>query len=457
MEQQALQELIELPQIAWIIFSTVLVLFMQAGFLCVEAGVVRKKNNINVAIKAMMNICASFAIFFIAGYSLMYGDDRWMGTIGEISFFLFGLEQQELSNYLFQAALCGVALAIISGGIAERCKFLSSILMSIIFTLFIYPVFGHWVWGGGWLSEIGFYDFAGASVIHIVGAGVALAGIKVLGPRVSRINKQGKLVDMIAPNPPMIALGVIILFIGWIGIVGGAEKLNGNTISILINTIISACFGGLTALLSTWAYSGIASMNILYRGLLGGLVAITASADVVSIQSSMLIGIAGGFVVPLISTLMDRYKLDDAVGVVPVHGAAGIVGIILVPVFITPDSLVLLNQSLDQSLTKISFILVQTGGAIVCLLWSYVMGYIMWKFFSKITIFNLRPEEEKIGLNYTEHMSTDPLHDLNIAVDLVRREQVLEAKTHFDRLENSDLEGLSAALRELLNRDHRDL
>lgn len=455
MEQQAIQSVNEISQITWLLHCVVLVILMQVGFLCLEAGCILKKNNINAAIKSVINLCVVFSIFFLSGYSLMYGVADKNGLVGELSWFLNGIEQQQLPGFLLQAAFCSVSVAIVAGGIAERCKFLPFIMIAAAVALFIYPVFGHWVWGGGWLYKLGFYDFAGASVVHILGAGVALAGIRVLGPRKSRLNQQGNLIEVVGPNPPMYAMGVLILFVGWFGIVGGMVGASQQLISIVINTVVAAAFGGLTALLSTWAYLGLANINYFFRGLLGALVAITASAEVVSAQSAMMIGILSGGIVPLALAMVQYFKLDDATGVVSVHGVAGILGIILVPVFIQPEAMQILNQTMQQQHDGWSFLAVQFSGAVICALWGYITGLLMLKLFKTITIFELRPEQEKIGLNYTEHMSSHPLHDLNTAIDLIRQEQVLEAKTHFDRLENSDLEGLSVALRELMNREHR--
>ena len=439
----------------WQLFSLVMIIIFLAGLLCIESGCVQKKNNINVAIKSVMNVCVTFCLFFIIGYSIMHGDSLSNGLYGRFDFFLRGLGSEDIMDFLLQTLLCCVSLAIISCGIAERCKFLPFLLMTCVFSLFVYPIYGHWVWGEGWLSNIGFYDFGGATVIHLMAAGVVLAGIKEMGPRQARQNGQGKLREVVPLNAPLYALGVFMVTAGWIGFI--AHTMPQNLTLVVLNSLVGAAFAGVSALLCTWAYFGIAHASSLFRGLLGGLVATSAVVDLITPQAAMLIGTAAGLVVPFVSAIMDRTRLDDIIGVVPIHGASAVVGILLAPVFIDTDTLAVLSTGLETPLTHKAFFLAQLIGVVTCFLWSYICGMILWIIFDKITVFNLRPEEEKIGLNYTEHMITDPLSDLNTAVDLIRKEQVMEAKTHFDRLEHSDLEGLSAALRELLNRDHNDL
>ena len=457
MEQQTIQSVTALGQSFWPAFSLALILLLLAGFLCLEAGYIQQKNNMNAAIKSVVNLCVVFCVFFIIGHSLMMGSDRWNGFTGEVSFFLNNKTTAELSYFLLYASLCCVSIAIISGGIAERCKFLPFLLIAVSVALLIYPVFGHWVWGNGWLARLGFHDFAGASVVHLLAAGVALSGIRILGPRKSRLNQQGELIHVYTTNAPLSALGIFFIIIGWFGIVLAMPSMSNDIPTIFVITMLAASFAGLASLLSTWAYLGIANVKYLFRGILGGLVAISAGADVFTPQSAMIVGTLAGVIVPMASAVMVRFRLDDVVGVVASHGAAAIIGILAVPLFMKSDVMQLINRDLQQPLNTYTFLLTQCLGVIACVVWSYVVGLLMWKLTQAVTIFHLRPDETKIGLNYTEHMTTEPLHDLNTAVDLVRKEQILEAKMHFDRLENSDLEGLSAALRELLNRDHRDV
>ena len=328
--QTELTSLDGLVQSSWTLVCAALVLFMQAGFCCVEAGSVRHKNSINVALKNIIDLCASFSVFFLVGYSLMFGVSK-AGFLGTPHFALSDIANDDLLGFLFQATFCSTAVTIVSGGIAERCRFLPYLLMSIVIGTIIYPIYGHWVWGGGWLGEMGFKDFAGSSVVHMIGAGVALAGIQTLGARSGRFDAQGRTSKIPASNMPLVAIGVVILTFGWIGFNGGSAALSNETPMIITNTIIAACFGGLMALLGCWAYGGLAAVENVLNGVLGGLVAITACADVVDPQSSMVIGLLGGLAVPIGAYLLERMKLDDAVGAVPVHGLAGIIGIIVTP------------------------------------------------------------------------------------------------------------------------------
>jgi Amt family ammonium transporter len=456
-EVQLAETSIELVRNAWVIISATLVLFMQAGFLCLEAGSVRHKNTINVALKNIMDLCISFAIFFVIGYSFMFGESTLNGLIGMPDPFIRHADHNVLLSFLFQVTFCSTAVTIVSGAIAERCRFLPYFLISFVIGLFIYPVFGHWVWGGGWLSQLGYYDFAGSSVVHILGAGVALSGIICLGARNGRFDNEGKKQNIQVSNMPMVALGVIILMFGWIGFNGGSAEFGFHTATIVTNTLLAACFGGLIAMLCSWVILGLVDVQAMLNGVIGGLVAITASANVVTPQAAALIGLAGGFIVPVATALLDKLQLDDVVGAIPAHGAAGIVGILLVPVFITPEALVEINSGLDIPLSRLGFLMVQALGVTVCVIWSVGLGYVFWKIIANISALRVGTKEEYVGLNYSEHMISDPLQDLNIATNLVIHNRTDEARLYFEKLEKTDLSGLSISLRRLLSKNFKGL
>lgn len=457
MEEQVANVSVELVKNAWVIISATLVLFMQAGFLCLEAGSVRQKNTINVALKNIMDLCISFAIFFIIGYSFMFGDGILNGFIGMPDPFIRHADNDVILSFLFQVTFCSTAVTIVSGAIAERCRFLPYFLISFVIGLFIYPVFGHWVWGGGWLSQLGYYDFAGSSVVHMLGAGVALSGIICLGARNGRFDNEGNKQDIQVSSMPMVALGVIILMFGWIGFNGGSAEFSFHTATIVTNTLLAACFGGLIAMLCSWVYLGLVDVQAMLNGVIGGLVAITASANVVTLQAAALIGLAGGFIVPVSTYLLEKLQLDDVVGAIPAHGAAGIVGVMLVPVFITPEAMADINAGLDVPLTQSGFFIIQALGATVCAMWSIGLGYLSWKIISLITSLRVGTKEEYVGLNYSEHMINDPLQDLNIATSLVIHNRIDEAKLYFEKLEKTDLSGLSISLRRLLSKSFKGL
>ena len=448
---------LELIKDTWVILCATLVLFMQAGFLCLEAGMVRHKNTMNVALKNIMDLCISFSIFFIVGYSFMFGDSLYQGLIGMPNLFIKNADSDMILSFLFQVTFCSTAVTIVSGAIAERCRFLPYFLISFMIGFLIYPIYGHWVWGGGWLSQIGFYDFAGSSVVHMVGAGVALSGIICLGSRTGRFSEDGKPIELPVSNMPMVALGVIILTFGWIGFNGGSAELSVGTATIVTNTLLAACFGGLIAMLLSWAYNGLVNVHIMLNGVLGGLVAITASANIVTPQAAALIGLAGGTVIPISTHILEKFHLDDVVGAIPAHGAAGIVGILLVPFFIPASLLSEMTNFSGEVMNRQSFFLVQLIGVIVCCLWSIGIGYLSWLIIAKITMLRVGKMEEYVGLNYSEHKMSDPIQDLNIATDLVMHNQISEAKNYFKKLENTELAGLSLCLRRLLSNDYKDL
>ncbi|TVR09693.1 MAG: ammonium transporter [Planctomycetota bacterium] len=403
----SVDELAELLQILWTIIAAALVLFMQAGFCALEAGTVRSKNSINVAIKNIMDMCCSIAGYFMIGYALMFGlSAESIGIIGTPALLLEGVGRREMLDFLFQATFCATAATIVSGAIAERCRFFPYLLMALGIAVFIYPVYGHWVWGGGWLERLGFHDFAGSAVVHGIGGAVALAGIQVLGPRHGRFDDHGTARPMTASSMPMVALGVVILTVGWMGFNGGSAELGVQTPTIVANTLIAACFGGLVALLVTWSFAGLASVEMILNGVLGGLVAITAGADVMQPVSSMVIGMLGGGVVVLATVSLQRLRLDDVVGAVPVHLGGGIVGVLAVALFCPV-------AEVPEDLGRSGFFLVQLLGTAVCVAWGWGMGWLLWLIIGWITPLRTGPGEEQVGLNFSEHRVRDSFAELS--------------------------------------------
>ena len=437
-------------QIFWTLMASALVLFMQAGFCCcLEAGSVRTKNSINVALKNIIDLCASIAAYFVIGYALMFGLSK-SGIIGQPSFFLLG--EDDFTSFFFQATFCGTAATIVSGGIAERCRFLPYLIISVALSVLIYPIFGHWVWGGGWLSELGYKDFAGSSVVHMVGAGVALAGIQVLGARQGRFLDDGQSRSLPASSMPLVAIGVIILTFGWIGFNGGSAALGKHTPGIIANTVLAACFGGLAALLTSWAYGGLARVDLVLNGVLGGLVAITACADCVSIQASAVIGIIGGVVVVISTKLLESWKIDDAVGAVPVHGFAGMAGIIATAIFIDDQAFAAINDDRiangQTTMTSLHFLGVQLLGGVVCAAWAYITGLLLWWLIGKITQLRIGRFEEAVGLNYSEHKVANPVEELTLAVQYAAQGRHDEMRERMDAA-GGDLSGLTESIRSL--------
>lgn len=433
-----------LVQTAWTLVCAALVLLMQAGFTVLEAGCVRHKNSINVAIKNVVDLCISFPLFYIVGYAIMFGIDR-DGLFGTPVLFLSDKSPVDMTHFFFQAAFCSTAATIVSGAVAERLRFLPYLIETIVVSVLIYPLFGHWVWGGGFLAQKGYHDFAGSSCVHMIGAGVALAGVIILGPRNGRFGPDGKSRPVPASSMPMVALGVCVLAFCWIGFNGGSAPLSDRTGLIITNTILAGCFGGVGALLSTWAYRGLAGVDLILNGLLGGLVAITACADVVSLHAAAVVGVIGGVVVVISSELMERFKLDDAVGAVPVHGAAGIAGILCTAAFG--------NQELldGAGLTRLEFFGVQAMGAGVCLAWSVGVGLIVWWLIGRILPLRVGPIEETIGMNFSEHQVASPVQALTQSVFQAREGLGrVDKDASFEDIPDAQFEALVNAVRELV-------
>jgi Amt family ammonium transporter len=446
-----------LPALAWLLVSTGLVFFMQAGFCAVESGMVRHKNSINVALKNVVDFCTSFAAFMVLGYSLMFSPSLDpIGLIGTPVLFLSDLSLLNTAGtdvftvfpfafFLFQATFCNTAATIVSGGVAERCRFMAYVLVSIGIGLLIYPVFGHWAWGGGWLMDLGFHDFAGSSVVHLLGAGITLAGIIVLGARAGRFAADGKPRNIPASSMPLVALGIFFLAFGWIGFNGGSAPLGAQTATIIIVTLNAAAFGAIGVMMLAWALRGVPPADLILNGVLGGLVAITACANVVSIPASCVIGLAGGAAVVIGTRLLERWRLDDAVGAIPVHGFAGVVGILCTGLFADATWLAETKQ-----MSRGHFLTVQAIGTLACLAWGFGMGWVLWKIVGRSTGLRIGPDEEAVGMNYSEHKVEEPIAQLTAAVaDSVagrRDPQVL------DHVRDGELAPLARAIHNLIRR-----
>ncbi len=413
----------DLINAVWVAVCGSLVFFMQPGFQMVESGLTREKNSINVAIKNLTDIGISLFIYWLFGFGLMFGLSKggWIGT----SHFLAGGTKNisfELCNFLFfEAMFCSTSATIVSGAVAERMKYSSYIISTFIISAIIYPVFGHWAWNGiqpsfiadsaGWLYKIGFVDFAGSTVVHSVGGYVGLAGIIILGARKGRFVKDydtGKIKarEIQGCNIPMTVAGVFILWFGWLGFNGGSDlAVTERVPQILINTCIGAATGMLSSLFIGWAMSGLPNVNFVINGTLAGLVAITANCHCVTPGAAAIIGAIGGIVMLLTSKLLEKLKLDDAVGAIPVHLAAGIWGTLAVGIFGQPEQLgtnpILGSQFLAQLI-----------GVLVCGVWSFGIAFIALFILNKIKPLRVSSEDEDKGLNIVEHGSSTMIFDL---------------------------------------------
>ena len=328
----------------WFLIGAALVVWMQAGFAMVETGFTRAKNSGNIIMKNLMDFCIGTVMFIIIGFSLLLGEDV-LGLIGKPGFDIFtAYADFDWSSFVFNLVFCATTATIVSGAMAERTKFLSYCIYSGVISALIYPIEAHWIWGGGWLAQLGFHDFAGSCAIHMVGGISALIGAKILGPRIGKFEKdaQGKVVKVNAfpgHNIPIGALGVFILWLGWYGFNGAAATSLEQLASIFVTTTIAPAVATVVCMIFTWVKYGKPDVSMCLNASLAGLVAITAPCDVTDAFGSMVIGAVAGVLVVFGVWLLD-YKLhiDDPVGAVAVHMMNGIWGTLAVGLFATPTA-----------------------------------------------------------------------------------------------------------------------
>ncbi len=338
----------------WVLLAAMLVFFMNLGFALVESGFARAKNTVNIISKNFIVFAVSTIAFLVVGWGLMYGDGN--GLVGLKGLFMLGGADNSpatgdayqgvysalgwagvplMAKFFFQLVFAGTAATIVSGAVAERIKYLSFIVFSFVLVAFVYPVVGHWIWGGGWLAGLGFWDFAGSTVVHSVGAWAALAGVLVLGPRLGKFGPDGKARALPGHNMTSAMTGALILWLGWFGFnPGSTMAADPMAIShIMVTTNLSAAAGALVATAVAWKVLGKPDLGMTINGMLGGLVGITAGAAFVSIGSSLVIGAIAGAIVVFGVLLLDRVHLDDPVGALAVHGMGGIFGTLAVGLF----------------------------------------------------------------------------------------------------------------------------
>lgn len=388
----------------WVLFATVLVFFMQAGFAMVETGFTQAKNAGNIIMKNIMDFSVGSVMFWFIGFSIMFGLDQG-GMIGQISFFStdtfshLGLTIPKNAFLIFQTVFAATAATIVSGAMAERTKFVSYLIYSFFITALIYPVVGHWIWGGGWLSSIGFHDFAGSTVVHSVGGWAALIGAWILGPRLGKYNSKGESRKIKGHSLTLGALGVFILWFGWFGFNPGStlSATNSNAISdIFITTNLSAATAAIMAMAISWMKYGKPDVGMTLNGALAGLVAITAGCDVVTPMGSVAIGIiSGGLIVYAINFIDEKLHVDDPVGAVAVHGISGAIGTVLVGIFSTQGGLLFGGGT--------SLLVVQVGGVVSVALWTFGLSYILFKTIDVTIGLRVTKKEEKNGLDIVEH------------------------------------------------------
>jgi Amt family ammonium transporter len=379
-------------QLIWVAMCMVLVFFMQAGFALLESGAARAKNAINVLMKNYMDMCLGGLIFWGVGYGLMFGNNV-TGWLGIDHFSPQQFTTAEAVKIAYQIMFAATAATIVSGAIAERMHFSSYLIFSALVTGIIYPVFGSWVWNEhGWLTALGFVDFAGSTVVHSIGAWCALAGIIVLGPRLGRYSKSGETREIPGHNLPLVALGGFILWMGWFGFNGGSiSSLEKDNVGlVLINTHLGGCAGGLGALLYMYIRKKPVLMSATVNGSIAGLVGITAGAAYISPLSAIIIGAVAGVLYLIGVSLLDKLQLDDVVGAVAVHGVGGVWGTLAVALF-------------PQGAFSFSALLVQSTGIVAAFLWAFPMAFIFFKLLDYCLGVRSSTLHEQRGLDYTEH------------------------------------------------------
>jgi Amt family ammonium transporter len=383
----------------WVLISAALVFFMQAGFGFLEAGLVRSKNVVNIMAENFMDTTMSTLAFVIAGFGIMFSSGN--NFFGMDWFFLRnlpeiypGLTIPSLAFFFFQFAFCAAAGTIASGLMAERTDFKADLAYSFFVALIIYPIFGKWVWGGGWLAQMGYLDFAGSSVVHLVGAYVGLAGTLILGKRRDKVFGQ----NIRGHNIPLAALGTFILWFGWFGFNGGSQ-LAASPVpisQIIVTTDFAATTGAIVAMFLGYFYSRKWDVSMAFNGALGGLVAITAGTAFVTPISALVIGAIAGAIAYYGILLMEKLKIDDPVGAFPVHGMNGMFGILAVGIWATDGRGLLSGGGFEQ-------LGIQALGLLACTLWVLPMSFIMFKLIDNTIGLRVSPEVEDEGIDLAYH------------------------------------------------------
>jgi Amt family ammonium transporter len=392
----------------WVLIAAFLVFFMQAGFGMVEAGFIRAKNTCNILTKNFLDFCMASLAFFLVGYAIMFGDGN--GFIGTKGWMLMGLEPTTsglplYAFWLFQAAFCGAAATIVAGGMAERMNFKAYLIYSFLISALIYPIIGHWVWGGGWLFNMGFNDFAGSTVVHTTGGIAALIGTIMLKPRIGKYGVDGKPRAIAGHSIPLASLGVFILWFGWFGFNPGSTLgvINGgmDIARIAINTNMAAALGGITAMATVWIRFGKPDLSMAMNGALAGLVGITAACAYVEPWAACVIGITSGIIVVLGVELLDKLQIDDPVGAVPVHGMCGIWGTLCVGIF-GKEALGVANEGFIYSGNPMQFG-IQFVGSVSTVVFVLVTMGLIFKIIDVIVGLRVSRTEELRGLDIGEH------------------------------------------------------
>jgi ammonium transporter, Amt family len=415
----------------WVMVAGMLVFFMNAGFCMLETGFCRQKNAVNVLSKNLIVFALSTIAFWIVGFGLMFGTSNgFIGTEG--IFMLSGADSSPaigeaykgayaslnwtgvplLAKFFFQLVFAGTAATIVSGAVAERIKFVDFLVFSVLLVGFVYPITGHWIWGSGWLQDMGFFDFAGSSAVHSVGGWAALTGAYFLGSRLGKYDRDGSAVAIPGHNMSIATLGALILWLGWFGFNPGSTMAVGNgalIAHIAITTNTAGAFGAVAAMITAWIVLGKPDLSMIINGLLAGLVAVTAGCAFVNIVSAAIIGTIGGVLVVFAVIFFDKIRVDDPVGAVSVHLVNGIWGTLAVGLFAVgpstadgalyaagPAAGLFMGGGISQLWIQLVGV-VSIGGITV------LLSSIIWLVLKAVMGIRVTPEEERMGLDISEH------------------------------------------------------
>lgn len=384
----------------WMLVSTILVFIMHLGFASLEVGLTRAKNTVNILFKNVSIISIGIITYTLCGFNLMYPGDFTFGN-----FFGFGgwgisqpagaaglIDYQNgsytyFTDFIFQAMFAATAATIVSGAVAERIKLSGFLLFSLIYVAFIYPIAGSWKWGGGWLDQMGFYDFAGSTLVHSVGGWAALSGAYILGPRIGKYSKKG-IIPIMGHSMPLASIGVFLLWFGWYGFNGGSvlSADPGPVSFVFVTTTLAAASGVLGAMTLSWSFSKKPDLSMVLNGSLAGLVGITAGADVISPLNAIIVGYIAGLLVVSSVLFFDRLRIDDPVGAISVHLTCGIWGTLAVGIFSSEHSF-----------------MTQFIGVLSYGLFCFITSFLLFTMVDKLLGLRVSEEEELIGLDLGEH------------------------------------------------------
>ncbi len=404
----------------WVLVGICLVFFMQAGFAMVETGFTRAKNAGNIIMKNLLDFCLGTVAFLILGYGLMHGSDIG-GVLGDpsgLGAIYSSFTSGDMLKVMFHLVFCATAATIVSGAMAERTNFLAYCVYSFVISLVVYPISGHWIWGGGWLSDLGFHDFAGSAAVHLVGGTAAFVGAAILGPRIGKyepklgvVDKKGRpvLESKAIPGHSLTlgALGVFILWFGWYGFNGSsAYAVDDSAARVFIATTVAPSVSTITAMAITWIKYGKPDISMTLNGSLAGLVAVTAGCDAVSVPGAAVIGVIAGFVVVFGIEFIDKkLHIDDPVGAIGVHALCGATGTVAVGFFDMNSGVIsgfIYNDSLTAS-QAFGYLGVQILGVVVVVAWVGVTMTIMFALMKKFKFLRASAADELIGLDSSEH------------------------------------------------------